>query len=242
MLKVVLHALATSESPDTPFLVVLLLLVWEDTPWNSPAICGHHMSTRIRIPAGHMRFVPAHKQSDEATPVLSLAKWSVEFVLITNAKGWETFICHDRIHQIPSPAIQATCLLTPGQTLFSRPHPPTGVGLVVARPHPLGGLSLHDRRHPPNRHRAARTHRQTEHIRQQYLESPNHTVGYPPQHFSTPNTRGIRGNRHSTRESHGRYCSRLTRCIGDPASGSRIHLFPTAPRYGGHTRLPYPTH
>jgi hypothetical protein len=45
-----------------------------------------------------MRFVSAHTQSDEATPVLSLAKWPEEFVLIANAKGRETFICHDRIH------------------------------------------------------------------------------------------------------------------------------------------------
>jgi len=32
MLKAVFHALASSESPDTPFLVVLILLVCEDTP------------------------------------------------------------------------------------------------------------------------------------------------------------------------------------------------------------------
>jgi hypothetical protein len=113
MLKVVLHALSSSEAQDTPFLVVLILLVWEDTPWNSAAIRDHHyMSTLIRIPAGHMRFVPAHKQSDEANPVLSPAKWPVELVLIANDKDRETFVCHDRIQQIRSPAIQATCLLT----------------------------------------------------------------------------------------------------------------------------------
>ena len=42
-----------------------------------------------------MRFVPAPKQSDEAPLFLSLAKRPVEFVLIANAKGRETFICHD---------------------------------------------------------------------------------------------------------------------------------------------------
>ncbi len=79
------------------------------------------MSTLIRIPAGHMRFVPAHKQSDEATPVLSPARWPVEFVLIASAKAREIFLCHDRINQILRPAIQATCLLKPEQTIF----PPT---------------------------------------------------------------------------------------------------------------------
>jgi len=65
-LKAVLHALSSSEAQDTPFLVVLILPVWEDTQWNSAAIRDHHnMSTLIRISAGHMCFVPAHKQSDE---------------------------------------------------------------------------------------------------------------------------------------------------------------------------------
>jgi hypothetical protein len=80
------------------------------------------MSTLIQIPAGHMRFVPAHKQADEATPVLSHVKWPMELVLIANDKGQETFVSNDRIHQIPSPAIQATCLLTPAHPLiFSNP-------------------------------------------------------------------------------------------------------------------------
>jgi len=105
MLKAVLHALTFSESSDTPFLV-LILPVWEDTPWNSAAIRGHHnISTIIRIPAGHMRFVPAHKQSDEAAPSLFPAKWPVELVLVANAKGRDTFLCHDRVNQILSPAI-----------------------------------------------------------------------------------------------------------------------------------------
>ncbi len=68
--------------------MVLILPVWEVTPWNSAAICGHHnMSTLIRIPAGHVRFVPAHKQSDETSPILSPASWPVELMLIANEKG-----------------------------------------------------------------------------------------------------------------------------------------------------------
>ncbi len=76
MLKTFLHVLASSESPDTPFLVVLILPFVEDTPWNSAAIRGHHiMFTLIRIPAGHVRFIPVHKQSNEATLALSPANW-----------------------------------------------------------------------------------------------------------------------------------------------------------------------
>jgi len=78
MIKTVLHAISSSEVQDTPFQMVLILPVWEDTPWNFAAFCGHHnMSTLIRIPAGHMRFVPAHTLSDETNPIISPAKWPV---------------------------------------------------------------------------------------------------------------------------------------------------------------------
>jgi len=83
------------------------------------------MSTLIKIPAGHMQFVPAHKQSNEANLIHSTEKWPVELVLIANDKGRETFVCHDRIQQILNPAIQATCLLTAAHTFFS-PTPPSG--------------------------------------------------------------------------------------------------------------------
>jgi len=106
MLKAALHALSSSEVQDTPFLGVLILPVWDDTPWNSAAIRGRHiMSTLIRIPEGHMRFVPAHNRTDGANPILFPAKWPAELVLIANEKGRETFICHDRIQRILSPAI-----------------------------------------------------------------------------------------------------------------------------------------
>jgi len=63
------------------------------------------MPTLIQIPAGHMRFVPAHKESDEATLILSPAKWPAEFVLFTNTKGRETFLYHDRVQSILAPVI-----------------------------------------------------------------------------------------------------------------------------------------
>ncbi len=142
MLKAVLHALASSDSQDTPFLGVLILPVWEDTPWNSAAILGHHnMSTLIRIPAGHMRFVTFHKQSDEATHVLSPAKWPVEFVLIANSKGRETFLSHDRITRIMCPAMQATCNLTQEKIRFI-PIPPPARGTFGGRLTPPPRRSL----------------------------------------------------------------------------------------------------
>jgi len=90
MLKAVLHALSSSESSETPFLVVLILLFWDDTPWSSASIRGHkNVFTLIRIPTGNMRFVPDQSQSDDTTVTLPLAKWPVEIVLITNEAGRE---------------------------------------------------------------------------------------------------------------------------------------------------------
>ena len=66
-----------------------------------------------------MRFVPAHKQSDEATNDLSPAKFPVELFLITNEKEREAFLSHSRIQSILFPAIHATCRLTHAQTDFS---------------------------------------------------------------------------------------------------------------------------
>ena len=79
----------------------MILPVWDDTPWNSTAIGGHgNMSTLIHIQPGHVRFVPAHRQTYEATADLSPAKWLLEIVLIANAKGREAFLSHGRIHAV----------------------------------------------------------------------------------------------------------------------------------------------
>ena len=63
------------------------------------------MSTLIQIPRGHMRFVPAHKQTYDASSELKPAKWLVELVLIANAMGREAYLNIDKIHTILSPAI-----------------------------------------------------------------------------------------------------------------------------------------
>ena len=113
MFKIVLYKLASSKCTETPFLVVIMLLVWEDTPWNSATISSHgNMSTLVHIHVGHMHFVPAHRKSDNAASSLSLAKWPMEFVLISNEVDCEAFLNHDRINLIMAPTIEDTCRLT----------------------------------------------------------------------------------------------------------------------------------
>ena len=110
MRKAVLHALASSTDSPTPLLVVLVLPVWEDTPWNAASIRGHpNMSTLVRIPAGHMRFVPAHKQTDLDPTVLTPARWPVELVMISNESGRSRFLDDPRLYAVLAPAISETC-------------------------------------------------------------------------------------------------------------------------------------
>ena len=119
MRKSILHALASSMDTTTPFLVVMVLPLWEDTPWYSAAIRSHHnLETLIQIPAGHMRLVPTHKYSDSDTTSLPTTKWPVELVLISNEEGRNQFVSRDRIHQILAPALRRTCQMTTDQLRF----------------------------------------------------------------------------------------------------------------------------
>jgi hypothetical protein len=71
----------------------------------------------MHILAGHVRFVPAHRQSDNATSSLSPAKWPVEFVLVFKETDRGAFVSHDRIITIIAPAIQATGRLIPAKQI-----------------------------------------------------------------------------------------------------------------------------
>jgi len=131
MLKAALHAFISSETSATPFLVVLVLPIWDDTPWNSASIRGQvNMTTLIRIPTGHMHFVPAHRQSDDVTATLPPAKWPVELILISNEAGREKYLDHSRIHRILVPVIQVVCHMTPAQTMFFPPKIFTSTGAL----------------------------------------------------------------------------------------------------------------
>jgi hypothetical protein len=63
------------------------------------------MTNLIHIFAGHMRFVPTHRQSDDLTATLSPVKWPVELVLISNEADREKYLDQPRIHKILAPAI-----------------------------------------------------------------------------------------------------------------------------------------
>jgi len=106
MLKAVLHTLVSSEINETPFLVVLILPISEDTPWNSASIrCHSNMSTLTHSRTGHMRFAPVHRQSDSMAAILPPAKWPVELVLTSDGVGREKYLDQSRINGIITHAI-----------------------------------------------------------------------------------------------------------------------------------------
>ena len=80
------------------------------------------MSTLIRIPSGHMRFVPANKQTNDESMEPKPAKWPVvELILIANELGREAYLDNDMIRNIISLAIQTICRLKPEDTIFYPP-------------------------------------------------------------------------------------------------------------------------
>ena len=138
MIKAILYALTSYESSETPFLVVRIFPVWDDTPWNSAFIRGHSdMFTLIRIPAGHMRFVPAHRKSDDMTAILSSAKWLVEFVFISNATSREKYLDRSWIHGILALAIQDVCHMTMAHTKLFPLTDTTSTGALTHLGHHL---------------------------------------------------------------------------------------------------------
>ena len=60
----------------------------------------------MQIIAGHMRFVPAHKQSNSDATSLPPAKWLIELFLIVNDEGRNQFVDMERIHLIVAPALR----------------------------------------------------------------------------------------------------------------------------------------
>ena len=124
----VLHALASSANTKTSFLTIMVLPVWEGTPWQSAAIRSHaNMETLIHIPTGHMRFVPTYNQSEGEAHQLAPAKWPVELVLVVNVAVKAQFLDMGRVHDILGPAIREVCQISEAQTtFFSHSHTPSG--------------------------------------------------------------------------------------------------------------------
>ena len=52
-----------------------------------------------------MRFVPTHKQADDASMELKPAKWPIELVINANDMGREAYLSNNKIQTILAPAI-----------------------------------------------------------------------------------------------------------------------------------------
>ena len=55
------HAIRSSVSTENPFLCLLVLPAWDDSPWRSAGLLSHRPVRRLlQIPHGRFRFIPAH--------------------------------------------------------------------------------------------------------------------------------------------------------------------------------------
>jgi hypothetical protein len=145
MIIAVIRTLSSSDNTDTSILVIIILSVRVDTPWNSASVIRRHenMSTSIELSSAYMRSVPANKQYDDATSSLSPVRWRVEIVIIFNEAGRDAFLNHDWIHTILSPAITTYFTTTPLYILAASPR----------HKHNSPGLAKHrDRGKIPDRH------------------------------------------------------------------------------------------
>ena len=109
MRKAVRHALE-SASYDPPFLCLLVLPQWDDTPWRSADILSHEcIEILASLPPYHMKFA-----SEEACPELPSANptpssWPVDFVLVANRKGRDKWLDIHKLQTIFVPALRLHC-------------------------------------------------------------------------------------------------------------------------------------
>jgi hypothetical protein len=112
MRKTILHALACATSFTNPFLVVLILPAWEDSPWRTHAILQHpNLTTLAHLPANQLKFIPSHKQLDKELNLSTLrpADWPVDLIIIANEEGRQAYLHHDRLQNILIPGLQQAC-------------------------------------------------------------------------------------------------------------------------------------
>ena len=112
MRKTILHALACATAVANPFLVVLILPAWEDSPWRTHAILQHpNLTTLAHLPANQLKFIPSHKQLDKDLNLSTLrpADWPVDLIIIANEEGRQAYLHLDRLQNIIIPGLQQAC-------------------------------------------------------------------------------------------------------------------------------------
>jgi len=141
MRKPLLHALACATSVAKPFMVVLILPAWEDSPWRTHAILQHpNLTTLAHLPANQLKFIPSHIQLDKDLNISTLrpAVWPVDLIIIANEEGRQAYLHHDRLQNILISGLQQACQDTNLPiTLFpNNTHPQQNTTALVLPTHP----------------------------------------------------------------------------------------------------------
>ena len=151
MRQAVEHAIRSSVTTDNPFLCLLTLPSWDDSPWRSAGLLSHkNVHHLLQVPHGRFRFVPAtgHREETGVEPSsLPPAEWAVDLLLVANAAGMSKYVDMSALEHTLVPALRHSCdfkdlhveLFPPGRGLQDG-------ALAVAQPRsqpPLPSMGLH---------------------------------------------------------------------------------------------------
>ena len=126
--KTFLHAPACSISTGIPFLVVLILPAWEDSPWRKHSILSHPniITTTVHLNNfNQLEFILDNKQLDInlGISLLRAANCPIDMIVIAN-KEKKNYLHPTRLQHILIPGILQACQDTTKTISFfpSRPH------------------------------------------------------------------------------------------------------------------------
>ncbi len=108
MRKAVRHALESS-TYESPFLCLLILPKWDDTPWRSADILAHeNIEILTTLAPSQMRFAPSDTSPETSIDPthLSPAKWPVDFVIVANRAGRDQWLDIRKLQTIFVPALR----------------------------------------------------------------------------------------------------------------------------------------
>jgi hypothetical protein len=150
MLKAVLHALASSETQDTPFLAVMILPVWEDTV----ELCCHKRPPQHVNPHPDSGGAQCGLFPDTNKPMrshLSSPRRSGQWNLCLSPipRGGNHFSNTNEYIGFWAPRFETHTSSRRNKHGSSQAHPHLGAISGAALPHPLGDLFPSNRRYLP---------------------------------------------------------------------------------------------
>ena len=97
---------------ESPFLIVLLLPKWKDSPCRTHSILSHpNTCTLVRLNPNQLKFVPANKliYNNLSKLLLKAANRSIYIVIVANTDGRKNYLHPNHLQHILIPDILRAC-------------------------------------------------------------------------------------------------------------------------------------